>query len=121
MYRRMYLNRIGIPAFKTIDIGLASVRRTAVGYPKYSACGSIRSLAHDKVDQIVEAVDSGAFFTQTKDIGLLYPPGSHVCQSAFSFLLMLDTTIPASGRSSYGCYSAARLNAGFSSEETTKS
>jgi len=113
MDRGMYLNRVGIPAFKTIDRRLASVRRTVVGYPKYSACGSIRFLAHDKVDQIVEAVDSGACFTQTKDFGLLYVPGSHVCQSSFSFILMLDTTITASGRSSYRCYSAARLNAGF--------
>ena len=89
------------------------MRRAVVGHPKDATGRSIRFLAHNKIGQVVKAVNARGGFAQTKDFGLPHIPGSHVSQRSSSFVFMLDTPVTPSSGGSYGPHTVTGLNAGL--------
>jgi hypothetical protein len=89
------------------------MRRAIACHPKDPVRRSIRLLFHDKIDQVVIAVDSGAASTQTKNFGMLNIPSRHVSQSPHSLVFMLNTAIASGFRSGYRGQSTPSLDTGF--------
>ena len=110
---RMYLNRVTIPAFETIDRCLSSVRGTIVGYPKDPLRRTIRFLPHNEIDQFVKTFDARTSTAQPKNFGLSNIPSCHVCQGPHPFIFMLNSAINAGFWSSYRCQPPTGLNTGF--------
>ena len=113
MYRRMNLNRIWVPFSKPIDWCLAAVRRSIVGYPKYTICWTVWLLLHDQINQLVVNFDTGAFCTQTEDFCSLNIPGCYVCQSPGSLVFKLNALTLARTGSRMKTIAISGLNAGF--------
>jgi hypothetical protein len=89
------------------------MRRAVVGYPKNSVRRPIWFLAHDKIDQLVETINTSAGLAQTKDFGLSYIPCRHISQRPHSFIFKLNTTIASNRWSCYPFQSTPGLNTGF--------
>ena len=83
---------IGPFVAQALDGLLAPMGRTVVHYPKDTASGFIRLLAHDFADQPVHRGDAALDFAAAEDLGAMDIPGRQVGPSAFAEVLMLDAS-----------------------------
>ena len=110
----MHENPIGIPAFQTVDGSLAPMGRSIIDNPENASGRFVWRLAHNEIDQLMEAIDSRAGAAQSKHPGVSNIPGCHIGQSTLSFVFVLDAAVPAAGcGSGSGDSAMTSLNAGF--------
>ena len=98
---------------------LATVGGAVVHDPEDATSGFVGFLAHDFSDQPIDGSDAAFDFAATEDLGAMDIPRCEIAPGSFAKVLVLDAHGTLGRRRQVWLFTAARLNAGFSSAEMT--